>query len=56
MTRDIDEVTEWLEARRSGGELRKGRRRPNNPPVADPKPKPEGDEGVKVGSGDERIG
>ncbi len=28
----------------------------NNPPVAVPKPKPEGNKGVKVGSGDERFG
>ena len=27
-TRDVDEVTEWLDARRSDGELRKGHRRP----------------------------
>ena len=27
-TRDVDEVTEWLKVRISGGELRKGRRRP----------------------------
>ena len=28
----------------------------NNPPVAVPKPKPEGNEGVKVRRGDERVG
>ena len=57
-TRDEDEVTEWLDARRLGGELRKGRRRPikRSTIVPKPKPKPKGNEGVKVRRGDEFVG
>ena len=49
----MDEVAEWLGAGRLGGELgnkwtKKVDPAVDNPPVAAPKPKPEGDERLKV--------
>ena len=55
-TREIDEVAEWLEGWRVEEWTKKVDPAVNNPPIAVPKPKSEGNEGVKVGSGGECIG